>query len=108
MSRLAAGALVVPLLFSGTTPGIGATPGVQPVTCKPSRTVLKAIATPVRGLTSQQVTTATAIINAGAQLHVTERGQTIAVMTALEGSSRGNPGGSQSGGAGSPGLFGPD
>lgn len=61
----------------------------QPDACKPSDTVLKALATPVAGLTSQQVLNATAIINAAGPLHVTERGQTIAVMTALDASSLG-------------------
>jgi hypothetical protein len=74
--------------------------------------VLKASAVQVHGLSSKQVDNATAIINAAAQLHVPERGQTIAVMTALEASSLGDPTRrqSQSTGAstGTLGVFGRD
>jgi hypothetical protein len=92
MNRLRISALVGTLLlpmvcgsaFAATTP-----PAKSPGACKPSPTVLKAIAAPVRGLSAQQVQNATAIINAAAGPHVPERGQTIAVMTALEESSLG-------------------
>lgn len=67
--------------------------------------VLKASSVPVKGLSSQQVDTATAIINAAAKDHVPERGQTIAVMTALEASSLGSPTDGDAKGA-TPGLFG--
>lgn len=73
--------------------------------CTPSPMVLKAVAAPVRGLSSQQVFNATAIINAAAKFHVPERGQTLAVMTALEASSLGDPTSRQSDDTGRVGLF---
>jgi hypothetical protein len=106
MNRLPLLALAGTLLLA-TSPGAASAtdgqPAVHPGACKPSPTVLTAAATPVPGLSSAQVQTATAVINAAAALHVPERGQTIAVMTALEASSLG-------GSAPRPGhgLFGPD
>lgn len=68
--------------------------------------VLKASPAPVPGLSAQQVNNAAAIINAGGPLHVPERGQTIAVMTALEESSLGKSDTAQAPGTGGPRLFG--
>ena len=114
MNRLAVSALVGPLLFSvlpglvvGTSSAQAAQAGHQGA-CKPSPTVLKATAVPVPGLTSQQVETATAIINAAAPLHVPGRGQTLAVMTALEASSLGSPTAGNDHATGAQGLFGQD
>lgn len=109
MNRLTVSALVAPLLlpvFSGMA--LAATPpsATHPGACKPSPMVLKAQATPVRGLSGQQIQNATAIINAAADLKVPERGQTIAVMTALEASSLGSPTSRQAQGTRTPGLFG--
>jgi hypothetical protein len=84
------GSMLLPLV---TGAAYGAGPARSPGACKPSPTVLKAIAAPVKGLSAQQVQNATAIINAAAKLHVPERGQTIAVMAALEESSLGQPSG---------------
>jgi hypothetical protein len=99
------GSLVLPLVSGAAVPaGAAQSPGA----CKPSPTVLKAIAAPVQGLSTQQVQNATAIINAAAKQHVPERGQTIAVMTAIEESSLGQPTAAQAAqqAAGSPKLFG--
>src|ERR1700709_2088761 len=90
MNRLAISALVGPLLFSVVVSPDSSYAG-QPGACRPSPMVLKASAVPVKGLSSQPVENATAIINAAARVHVPERGQTIAVMTALEASSLGRP-----------------
>jgi hypothetical protein len=95
MNRLAVGALAVLLLAQalvGTSAASAASlPSPQgspkPAACKPSPTVLHAAAAPVSGLSPQQVQNATTIINAAAALKVPERGQTLAVMTALEESS---------------------
>ena len=110
MNRLALLALVGPLLIPAVSGSAAAAthPAVHPGACKPSPTVLKASPAPVPGLSALQVQNATAIINAAAKQHVPERGQTIAVMTALEGSSLGDPAARQSQGPGVPGLFGPD
>ena len=108
MNRLAVSALVGPLLFSVlVSPAASASTshGGKAGACRPSPMVLKALAVPVKGLTSQQVDTATAIINAAAKPHVPERGQTIAVMAALEASSLGSPTGGAAHGT-SAGLFG--
>ncbi len=110
MDRLAAGVLAGPLLFhafSGMGLQSGSLSGApHPSACKPSPTVLHAAVAPVSGLTPNQIQNATAIINAAAQLHVPERGQTIAVMAALEASSLSNPPAGQAQGAGPLGLFG--
>jgi hypothetical protein len=91
MNRLVVSALVVPLLvqvlLSPAAASAATPPPPQPAACKPSPTVLHAEAAPVPGLTTQQVQNATAIINAAADLKVPERGQTLAVMTALQESS---------------------
>lgn len=91
MNRLILSVLVGPLLLPllpGTAVATG--PAAQdPGACKPSPTVLKAVAAPVPGLDAQQIQNATAIINAARTLHVPERGQTIAVMTAIEASQLG-------------------
>lgn len=96
MSRLIIAALVgslfVPVL-PGPAMGSTAAHGTKPGACKPSPTVLTASPTKVRGLTTQQVQVATTIINAAKQQHVPERGQTLAVMTALEASALGKKGG---------------
>jgi hypothetical protein len=110
MNRLVAGALAGPLVLQAIS-GIAAQSGPlsaaqHPGACKPSPTVLHAAVAPVAGLTLKQIQNATAIINAGAQLHVPERGQTIAVMTALEASSLTNPPAGQAQGTGPLGLFG--
>src|SRR6478736_184380 len=109
MNRLAA-ILAGPLLLQ-TISGMGLQPGSLPAAqhpsaCKPSPTVLHAAVAPVSGLSPQQIHNATAIINAAVQLHVPERGQTIAVMTALEASSLTNPAAHQAQGTGPAGLFG--
>src|SRR5436190_24259222 len=92
MNRLSISALVVALLLPMSF-GVGADGAAAKArrsgACTPSPMVLKASPAPVRGLSSQQVENATAIINAAARFHVPERGQTIAVMTALEASSLG-------------------
>ena len=111
MNRLVLLALVGPLLLPAVPGSASATDvqaAVRPGACKPSPTVLKAVATPVPGLSAVQVQTATSIINAAAKLHVPERGQTIAVMTALEASALGDPAARRAQSTGSPGLFGPD
>ena len=105
MNRLAVSALVGPLLLSALVSPGSSHPG-NGGACRPSPMVLKALAAPVKGLTSQQVDTATAIINAAAKPHVPERGQTIAVMAALEASSLGSPTGGAAQGTAA-GLFGP-
>lgn len=92
MHRLVVSALAVPLLLTSALTGTGTAsaatpPPPQPAACKPSPTVLHAQAAPVPGMTAQQVQNATAIINAAASLKVPERGQALAVMTALEESS---------------------
>ncbi len=86
MNRLVLSALVVPLLFSGVSDS-GHSHPAHGSACKPSETVLHASAVRVPGLSTGQVESATTIINAGARLHVPQRAQTIAVMTALEESS---------------------
>ena len=110
MNRLTAGVLVGPLLFqaiSGMGPQSGSVSAApHPSACKPSPTVLHAAVAPVRGLTPQQIRNATAIINAAARFRVPERGQTIAVMTALEASSLTSPVAGQTHGNGPLGLFG--
>lgn len=68
--------------------------------------MLHAAVAPVPGLAPQQIQNATAIINAAAQLHVPERGQTIAVMTALEASSLAIPSAQPTPGTSHSGLFG--
>lgn len=110
MNRLAAGLVAVPMLLqaiSGPVLQPGSKPAAQrPSACKPSPTVLHASLAPVPGLSRQQIQNATAIINAAASLRVPERGQTIAVMTALEASSLGSPTARQAQGSSPPGLFG--
>ena len=99
MNRLSLSALIAALLLpaiAGAAVATGPVAATHPGACKPSPMVLKALATPIKGLSSEQVRNATAIINAAADLKVPERGQTIAVMTALEASSL----------AGATGLFG--
>ena len=95
MNRLAVSALVAPLVVLALSgPGTASTAlptTVQPAACKPSPTVLHAQAQPVPGLSPQQIQNATAIINAAAPLKVPERGQTLAVMTALEETSLKGP-----------------
>ena len=110
MNRLVLLALVGPLLLPAVSGSAAAAtqPAVHPGACKPSPTVLKASAAPVPGLSALQVQNATAIINAAAKQHVPERGQTIAVMTALEASALGDPAARQAQSTGVPGLFGPD
>jgi hypothetical protein len=110
MNRLAAGVVAGPLLFQAIS-GMGLQSGSlaaaqRPSACKPSPTVLHAAVAPVPGLTPQQIQNATAIINAATQLRVPERGQTIAVMAALEASSLTNPPADQAQGTGPSGLFG--
>src|ERR1700753_1120877 len=113
MNRLTVSALIGTLLLplaSGAASGaaFGTTPSITlHNACAPSPTVLKALATPVGGLTSEQVQNATTIINAAAAYKVPERGQTIAVMTALEASSLGAKVVDETQGAGAPGIFGP-
>ena len=83
VNRLVLSAVVLPLVFQGAvTTGHPHAPSSS--ACEPSNTVAVAAAVPVPGLSTAQVENATAIINAGAHLRVPERGQTIAVMTALE------------------------
>ncbi len=82
MNPLVISAVVVPLLFPTALPAV-AHPA-RPSACEPSATVMHASVVPVPGLSTTQVQNATAIINAGAELRVPQRGQTIAVMTALE------------------------
>jgi hypothetical protein len=103
-----AGPLLVPVVV-GILVVVGAAPASaeKAGACTPSPMVLKAAAAPVRGLSAQQVDNATAIINAASRFHVPERGQTLAVMTALEASSLGERESDQSQGAGALGLFGP-
>jgi hypothetical protein len=86
MNRLVLSAVVLPLLFPAAA-GAGAAHPASASACEPSNTVLHASAVPVPGLSAAQVENATAIINAGALLHVPQRGQTIAVMAAIEESS---------------------
>ena len=109
MNRLAAGLLAAPLVLLAVSSGVPS-PAVaasrHPSACTPSPTVLHAAAVPVAGLTPEQVQNATAIINAAAGLHVPERGQTIAVMTALEASALGSPPSDPAQEARSTGLFG--
>jgi hypothetical protein len=111
MNRLTLPALVAPLLLPAVS-SLALATGTQPAAhrgaCTPSPTVLKASPVPVQGLSSLQVRNATAIINAAASLHVPARGQTIAVMTALEASALGDPTRRQPQGSDAPGLFGPD
>jgi hypothetical protein len=109
MNRFASSVLAGPLLLQAIS-GLGLQPASSPTaqhpsSCKPSPTVLHAAVAPVPGLSPQQVQNATAIINAAAQLHVPEHGQTIAVMTALEASSLNLPAG-QAPSTSSSGLFG--
>lgn len=101
MKRTSAALLLAPLLLPSLT-GIGAAPaqaaGVpavrpKPSSCTPSPTVLHAAPAPVQGLTTQQVRTAVAVINAAAQAKVPQRGQTLAVMTSLEESDLGRSSG---------------
>src|ERR1700750_23992 len=109
MNRLGVSALVgtllLPLACGLGSPTASAATGHKGA-CTPSPQVLKAEPARVPGLSSRQVENATAIINAAARFHVPERGQTIAVMTALEASSLGRPTARQAQGAGAPGLFG--
>jgi hypothetical protein len=108
MNRMGISALAAALLLS-VVPGLMAEPATAAKghkgACTPSPQVLKAAPARVKGLSSRQVDNATAIINAAARFHVPERGQTLAVMTALEESALGKQTSGQ--GAGSPGLFGP-
>jgi hypothetical protein len=108
MYRLALSA-VAPLLLQAMF-GIVVAPGTSrpvrhPSACVPSPTVLHAAVVPVPGLSSEQVTNAVAIINAGDALRIPVRGQTIAVMTALETSALTNLPGHQGQGADFLGLF---
>lgn len=103
MNRLVISALVLPLLFPAA-----ASAAAHPASasaCKPSDTVLHASVVPVPGLSTAQIQNATAIINEGARLHVPQRGQTLAVMTALEESSLQNLTGASAGHVGTLGLF---
>jgi hypothetical protein len=68
--------------------------------------VLEAQSAPVRGLSKEQVVNAVTIINAAQPFKVPERGQTIAVMTALEASSLGTPTSEQAPDSGTLGVFG--
>src|SRR5947209_7256533 len=115
MNRRGTSALLGALLLAsvtGLSGALTATPAAATTShkgaCTPSPQVLKANAVPVHGLSTQQVENATEIINAAAQLHVPERGQTLAVMTALEASSLGQPTARQAQGSGTLGLFGPE
>jgi hypothetical protein len=109
MNRLALGVIAAPLLLHALTGSVLHPGSVQTTrrasACTPSPIVLHASAVPVPRLSTQQIATATAIINAAAQLRVPERGQTIAVMTSLEASSLGNLSGRGSPGNGTLGLF---
>ena len=91
MNRLVVSALVGSLLLQPVAGALlwggAAQAAEQASACEPSPIVLHAEPAPVPGLSTAQVQNATAIINAAAQPHVPERGQTIAVMTALEESS---------------------
>lgn len=90
VNRLAASAVLAALLPAVIVPAAAvaaSTKAGHHSACQPSNTVLHADVVPVHGLTPQQVTNAAAIINAGAAMHVPQRGQTIAVMTALQASS---------------------
>src|SRR3954454_25159154 len=111
MSGLRTSALFVallPALVGGT--GTASAAAGHPGACTPSPVVLKAERTPVHRLSSPQVQNASEIINAAAPLHVPERGQTLAVMTALEASSLGEPTPQQEQAidTGTLGLFGPE
>ena len=108
MNRLGISALVGALLplLCGMGVATASAPAGHKGACTPSPMVLKASAVPVHGLSSQQVENATEIINAAARFHVPERGQTIAVMTALEASSLGEPTSHQAQVTGTLGLFG--
>ena len=109
MNRLGISTLVSALLLpfvSAMSPATASTHGPHKGVCTPSPMVLQANAAPVRGLSAQQVQNATEIINAAEPFHVPERGQTIAVMTALEASSLGVPTSRQMQGSGTLGVFG--
>lgn len=102
MRRLIVPALIGTLLIpvsAGAAVGSPASHGTKPGACRPSPQVLKASPTRVPGLTPEQVQVATTIINAARELKVPERGQTLAVMTALEASSLGGKHGQAPGGA---------
>ncbi len=91
------------------TGGAGAAGGHQrskPGSCTPSPKPLRASAVRVPGFSTRQILNATAIINAGARMHVPQRGQTLAVMTALQASSLGSPSSGQSASVGTLGIFG--
>ncbi|MCW2753346.1 MAG: hypothetical protein JWQ32_757 [Marmoricola sp.] len=104
MNRLVLSALVLPLLLPAIA-RTGVAHATSPSACEPSNTVLHAAAVPVPGLSTAQVRNATAIINAGALLKVPQRGQTIAVMTALEESALQNLNGPGTRHADALGLF---
>lgn len=77
--------------------------------CAPSHLVVRAEPVAVPGLSTEQVDNAVAIINAAASLHVPQRGQTIAVMTALESSAlktSTTPSSPQAGASSAPGATG--
>ena len=104
MKRTSAALLLAPLLLPSLT-GVGASPAQaaevsavkpKPSSCTPSPTVLHAAPAPVKGLTSAQVRTAVAVINAAAQAKVPQRGQTLAVMTSLEETGLGRSSGGSS------------
>lgn len=107
--HLALCALVAPLLLptvpAAAQPTVPIKAAGKKGACVPSPTVLHAVARPVPGLSPTQVRNATEIINAAAKDHVPERGQTVAVMTAMQASSLGAPAGSQPGAPAT--LFGP-
>ena len=108
--RALTGALLL-VVASGTlvAPGPAQAAPKTANACAPSPQVLKAVAAPVQGLTTAQVQDATTIINAAAPFHVPERGQTVAVMAALEASSLGSTAGKPTPGSTVVnGLFGPD
>lgn len=95
MRRLSVPALVVALLIpalSGTATWATPVHATKPGACRPSPQVLEASPARVHGLSPQQVQVATTIINAARKPQVPERGQTLAVMTALEASSLGGSG----------------
>ena len=111
MNRLRIGAIgaamLLPLgLGMGTVSASAAT--THKGACTPSPQVLKAVAVRVHGLSTRQVQNATTIINAAKPFKIPERGQTIAVMTALEASSLGQPTKQQAPASGTLGLFGPE